>query len=486
MKIKRFALAFVLVAVLVFNPFQTAENRLLTFAEQRDIFPNTFLDCKLVTEEPPEEIPEGVKSMIAVSTSKECESFILTAKAIIFKPGLGEEEFMEKAEDMMRDTFKEPLIEYLRDQYPEATPELNYSENPLPDHPSRYYELEEISIENIYYSIASWRMSGEESQFGPTVYLVDLAGPEYLEINREVVEQFIRESVPPPISEGEVPPPTPQPPREPEKEALIYEESISDWTELRCGEHSTGEYVVRRPCTGIFRRPSSISNFILEVDVRDRSVCSFKPGAGEYGLIFGDHFKLHLQEPNGAKGKFKLTHQGEIILNWTKSEHIDVTCGSYNHLRVATRGSAVWLYVNGYLMASFDTKGSSIEGAVGIFSNSNREIRFNNFKIYAIKGTKPQGPSANIIRKVNITVHYDNWDYDVWMNMPAKVTWYLYDMNKNLVHTYTHKYYTTHAGGTFGGYIPGGQDGYIQLMAVNKKGEVDWWPGKDQMYKIER
>ena len=99
----------------------------------------------------------------------------------------------------------------------------------------------------------------------------------------------------------------------------------------------------------------------------------------------------------------------------------------------------------------------------------------------------PPVPEGPIIEDVTITVYYGSWEYDVKTSVGTRITWYLYDINKNLVHTYEEtEYWSTNHGGTFGGYIPSGEDGYIHLKAVSRDGDVDWWPSEDEMYKIER
>lgn len=101
--------------------------------------------------------------------------------------------------------------------------------------------------------------------------------------------------------------------------------------------------------------------------------------------------------------------------------------------------------------------------------------------------TPSPAPGGPIIEDVMITVYYDSWEYDVKTSTGTRITWYLYDINKNLVHTYEEtEYWSTNHGGIFGGYIPSGENGYIHLKAVSRNGDVDWWPSEDEMYKIER
>ena len=91
-----------------------------------------------------------------------------------------------------------------------------------------------------------------------------------------------------------------------------------------------------------------------------------------------------------------------------------------------------------------------------------------------------------LIEDVTITAHYDRWEYDVKTSKSTKLIWYLYDIEKNLVYTYEPESLATHHSGTFGGYIPSGEDGYIHLKAVSSEGDMEWWPSEDEMYKLER
>lgn len=101
--------------------------------------------------------------------------------------------------------------------------------------------------------------------------------------------------------------------------------------------------------------------------------------------------------------------------------------------------------------------------------------------------TPSPAPVGPIIQDVTITVNYDTWEYDVITSVGTRITWYLYDNYGNLVHTYGEtEYWSTNHGGTFGGYIPSGEDGYIQLKVVTSEGDVEWWPSENEMYKIER
>lgn len=92
-----------------------------------------------------------------------------------------------------------------------------------------------------------------------------------------------------------------------------------------------------------------------------------------------------------------------------------------------------------------------------------------------------------IIKDVNISVRPDSWRYKVKTSTKTRITWHLYDINKNLVHTSKKpRDWSTKHEGTFEGYIPSGEDGYVHLEAVSGEGKVEWWPSRDEMYKIER
>ena len=99
----------------------------------------------------------------------------------------------------------------------------------------------------------------------------------------------------------------------------------------------------------------------------------------------------------------------------------------------------------------------------------------------------PSPPAERIIEDVDISVHRDSWGYKVKTSTRTRITWHLYDINKNRVHTSKKpRDWSTKHDGTFGGYIPSGKDGYVHLKAVSRGGKVEWWPSKDKMYKMER
>jgi len=93
---------------------------------------------------------------------------------------------------------------------------------------------------------------------------------------------------------------------------------------------------------------------------------------------------------------------------------------------------------------------------------------------------------ARLIESVDISVYYDSWEYDIKTTTETRTTWYLYNSDKTLVHTYSHSSYSTAKTGTFGGYIPDGEDGYVHLKEETKDGDIEWWPSASEMYKIKR
>ena len=93
---------------------------------------------------------------------------------------------------------------------------------------------------------------------------------------------------------------------------------------------------------------------------------------------------------------------------------------------------------------------------------------------------------AQLIESVDISVYSDYWEYDIKTTTDTRTTWYLYNIDKNLVHTYSHPSYSMAKSGTFGGYIPSGEDGFVRLKEESIDGDIEWWPSASEMYKIER
>jgi len=97
-----------------------------------------------------------------------------------------------------------------------------------------------------------------------------------------------------------------------------------------------------------------------------------------------------------------------------------------------------------------------------------------------------ESTTTGIFESVKIEVYHSGWTSDVHLSERAKLSVYIFGIDKNLVHVYHYQSFSTSAGGTWGGYIPSGEDGYIHMRAVNEQGEVEWWPSDSEMYKIER
>lgn len=49
-----------------------------------------------------------------------------------------------------------------------------------------------------------------------------------------------------------------------------------------------------------------------------------------------------------------------------------------------------------------------------------------------VRGERP----TQLIESVDMTVYYDSWEYDIKTTTSTRITWHLYDVDKNLVHTY--------------------------------------------------
>lgn len=94
--------------------------------------------------------------------------------------------------------------------------------------------------------------------------------------------------------------------------------------------------------------------------------------------------------------------------------------------------------------------------------------------------------AAGLINNVEVTVYYDAWKSNVRLTTRARVTWHIYDSDKNLLHSRELGPSTGEVGGTWGGYIVSGEDGHIRIEIESESGEVQWWPGEDEMYRIER
>jgi hypothetical protein len=87
---------------------------------------------------------------------------------------------------------------------------------------------------------------------------------------------------------------------------------------------------------------------------------------------------------------------------------------------------------------------------------------------------------TKIFRSVSITIidrYEGRWRYDISTNVPAKLTFYLYDEHKNLVHVYEEPWYSSSTWGIFGGYIPPGTKGTLRIKAEDEHGNIEWWEG---------
>jgi uncharacterized repeat protein (TIGR02543 family) len=96
---------------------------------------------------------------------------------------------------------------------------------------------------------------------------------------------------------------------------------------------------------------------------------------------------------------------------------------------------------------------------------------------YEVNLVKGEG---GIFKSVNITIidrYEGKWRYDILTNVPAKLTFYLYDEHKNLVHVYEEPWYSSEHGGIFGGYIPPGTKGTLRIKAEDEHGNIEWWEG---------
>ena len=93
-----------------------------------------------------------------------------------------------------------------------------------------------------------------------------------------------------------------------------------------------------------------------------------------------------------------------------------------------------------------------------------------------------------LISSVDITVYQDQWEYDMKTTTRTGVTVSVYDAFRSLVNTWETpvEQWATHHGGTSGGYIPAGEDGYVHFKVTDTEGRVEWWPSESEMYKIVR
>ncbi len=94
--------------------------------------------------------------------------------------------------------------------------------------------------------------------------------------------------------------------------------------------------------------------------------------------------------------------------------------------------------------------------------------------------------AQTLIESMDITVAHDSWHFSMVTTESTRYTVYSFDINENLVHTRESPYWSTGHSGTQGGYIPDGEDGYIQFMVVSQSGDIEWWPSESEKYRINR